>query len=996
MLNIFSQIYRGAKSLFYGLKEVAFKAFSYFGVEVKAAHFTSEDLSNYQQWIDQHRDLILHIHKQQAMPKYLELAKDADDFDTPNGVYTVDHDNYVHDISHNSKLLRDQVSNIIAQINLFNDTEAKSKGIVANTLGADEAKLTPQKMILQFVQEHLKYVVIDYTDKQHELDRLDLFIKYIQALTAKGSIKKYSNFHLLLLQIDKNLNDARIKLARRVKLNAAKDRLHALTNCINSFVSDTLVFLFNLFNFHSLSGSTEIIDVNYFLPSMQPNKMKIWLQAIKLYRDKHIDFGKLLPDSYFAEIEDALSYNLDKLDKTQELLKDLFLPLRGMLLQSVEPDEEWQKLCNIQNKLIDFVTIHKIFMFLEQKLMTFSVEPGAVSLLQLKKLIDILKIKASELNNGNALSMTADIRSFFVAFRSSTNINLEQVTQATHLENRGLNLQTALTALISKATEVYCDINDNLSLIEQPSLHGDLSDPLSEIINLLGNQQSLRGKSKKIVDNIVKQFLLNLRINGVFPELFLVQLQRFFTLHRDENGLDDITGIREEIDLSADPGFVYYTILVKIFIELIKLDLSAQDKQILLDKFKLFLIEHFLLHDESTIRYLLDVLINQVSQNRELEYQNTSLRILIENHLKFFEQNIHEFIDHNIKILGISITEQEGEEQLSIVTKLEKFIKGIERNLEQQNQFADDVMQKFSETINYSNFEALDKQQILLMSINDYVTSVERLRQILLKSIEFITGLINVYAAFRNNYVQIIQTSSEASDLKLPLSEENIRHISDLQDSLKLLVKQSSSAVKVLSDTSDRLNIAVRDTAQEGLDFIKYKIMDYRARLFNICVFKLKCQVFFGYMQGFDIIFEYAAINYIHNLIITNDLLDESTVQKLIIILNYLDSNKHILSKNLSEFITELVLELNSKNQEREMPVLNLVTTKWGAVALGHDVQELVSNVEQEITTQITVAIQSSDNDNTSVNSGEASNDFAQQQGTQELQELQPRLITVF
>lgn len=955
---------RFIQRVYYKAKEVAYDVLCFFGADVSPSHFTRQDKKNYDEWVSDYEKLIKLITRESKMPDYMRVKTHCIGVYETHGHYEAKIGKYLDRQS--DKLLRQPLWNIIARINKYLSLEEQRKGFLARRISASQSKLDPLKMVLWFLHEHLKSQVIYYSDKQSELDRLNGLIKYISALAYKDSVKKHSRFHVLLLYINRNLKVARDTLEKRVKLTRFKTELHCAVNYAKSIIDDLKAFYFNLFNFGMLSGQSIERDTVKGLLLVEKTKVNKLLRAVNRFLTKDLDFDKLDCDEFLSRIEKMSEHDLRSTDKIDAVLSGMMTVFKSLFLEykikdenyeklkSARKNREWRRLMTLQHRFVEFVVIFKIMQYCEQKIEKSYLDQNSLSVVQLKTVLFVLKEHANEVIN--AINNMIIWDEMIEEYRTAPDTDEIYSKRAGEVQKVRISARDSAKDMLAKVME--CE-----SIIAASGIIASNKDytnkNLKEILLALQSKKTLKGKSSKFIDAKIKNFLNSLRDNNYFNPKIKMALIEFFVIKSEGCGAELAEGIINAVDLSQDPSFVYYTILLKCFINIIKIsvdnDFTQQDKKQLIDKFKLFLVDNFLLHDEASIMHLLDVLVEEVSNGVKIDNQNKALRTLIEKHLEFFEKNIMDFIEQNSSIFE----NKEDPDNQDLLTRLERFVNKITAEIKKQSKLADKCRARLVQLSFGGKSQQLCKIEKLWQDAADHMISAQKTNQVLVKSLEFITNLTSSYMAFKDNYSLIIDETAHEDVDKIAQRLKELETIEKIREKLKQAGISSKGNLIELEDACNRLDNGVKKSRHRLYKKLRALIISYKENLENISEFKLRYQYLYGYIKGVDIIFEHSVANYLYNLVIDTKKYDRCVFVKIAAISKCFSGFDGSKSGELSEFISNLQRIIGDNIKCKRVPKVKFLATKsWDFSVIHGGLQDAVHQQEEKIAKKMDAAIQ--------------------------------------
>lgn len=955
---------RFVQRVYYKVKEISYDVLRFFGADVVPSHFTLQDKTHYDEWIGKYDKLLKSITRESKIPDYMRVKTHCTGVYETYGQYEAKTGKYLD--TQSDKLLRQPLWNIIAKINKYLSLEEQRKGFLAKRISASQSKLDPQKMVLSFIHEHLKSQVIYYSDKQSELDRLSYLIKYISELVYKDSIKKHSRFHVLLLYVNRNLKLARDNLENRVNLTKFKSELHSATNYAKSTIDDLKAFYFNLFNFGSIAGQSIERDTIKGLDLVEKTKANKLLRAINRFLAKDLDFDKLDCDEFLLRIEKMSEHDLKSTDKVDAVVCNMLSVFKSLFLdyeikddsyeklKSARKNREWRRLTTLQHRFIEFIVIYKIMHYCEQKIEKSYLDQNKLSVSQLRTILFILKERATLVID--AINNMTSWHEIVEEYKAHPDTDEMYSTRAGEIQKVRISARDAAQQMLTKV--MSCE-----TIIAASGVIASNKDSsnknLKEILLALQSKKTLRGKSKKFIDTKIKNFLNSLRINNSFNSKVKTVLEEFFIVNKEADGTELVEGVSASVDLSQDPSFVYYSILLKCFINIVKAsindDFTQEHKKNLIDQFKVFLMDNFLLHDETSIMHLLDVLVDEVSNGVKIDNQNKALRSLIEKHLEFFEKNILDFIEQNSNVIGNEVKTDAPD----LLTKLEKFVDNISAEIHKQSKLADKCRTRLVQLSFGNKPQQLCKIEKLWHDAADHMKSVQKTNQVLIKSLEFITNLTSSYIAFRDNYSSIIDDAASSDVDRMTHRLKELEKIEKIQAKLKQAGANSKGNLIELEDACDRLDNGVKMSKRRLYKKLRAIIISYKEGLDTVSEFKLRYQYLHGYVKGIDIIFEHAIANYLYGLVIDTDVYDKSVLVKIAAVSKYLSAVDSTKSEQLADFAADLQLAIGGNIKSKHTPKLKSLTTKaWDFSIINGGIHDAINTQEENITAKIDNAIE--------------------------------------
>ncbi len=853
------------------IKEIFCATAGFFGLKIEPSHFTSQNLQDYKEWIQNFLEKIAEISKNTNAQDIFNLEEVQTGILEPKFIVKRQNSKYL--FSKNKELLFLETSEIDKLINHYFEKNQKKSWFLTQYFGVSSDKLTPDKMILLFISKYISEEMIDYDSKSEDLDRLGKLLNYIKELLCVNSIKYNFQLRSTLLQIKTQLDSAYGKMKTRTEHNLSRTLISSVSNLVNSVVIKLIQFLDKIFNFKSLDSKVEIDS------KLNINK---WLCTVSSIQEKSIEITDKQSVEDFATSFQLIQYDCKNmmLGDEQNLsyfcpalcykkINDHLLKLRELIIQLLPLK---QIISYLNTNVSDVLNTKKIFVVYNLKHVLLSVKQF------IKKMQD-------------QLAVIRQWDEYYYVYRASdecTEADAGKLIELSEIINSIEHDITTLDASVLLLQQQLDKIAVPLDFMPEANTQ--------KLLTLIDSNSGLVGKDQAVIQGAFKSFFHELRVNDVFDTALYGILDKYFVITAKpiqgaEPIIDshEITAMRSGIIKSEDTSLEYYYLILIIFIDAVRqLPRSKMDStRTILNKIKDFIIMNFLINNYRYIALLFDVITEQTLHVERLEEQNLKLKEAIATHLDNFKTSVLDMIESNRDFFDLNtaieslVTEALGcEKQYQItiaiddkkllttqefIVRLKVFIHNLLLKIERLNGYLKHLHRSYM--VGMADNEQLIIMQQALNKYNILNTTVIQTNEVLLTAIKSITSLTLSYLSLEKCYKSII-ASEHASICDI---EEDY---SAQMDTINILLGKLEECKCILQHNTRSIrtrilgiNLGLTECFSYVLSSIKRPVESYLQVFYEQSVLQFNIRHVFAWASGYNTILEYLIVKYLYDLL---------------------------------------------------------------------------------------------------------------------------------
>lgn len=915
---MFGLFYKGWNLLVRGfrkIQEIVCATVSFFGIKIEPSHFTSKNLQNYKEWIQNFWEKIAEISKNTNAQDIFTLEEVQTGILEPKGM--VKRQNLKYLSTKNKELLFLETSEIEKIISHYIEKTQQKSGFLTQYLGASSDKLTPDKMILLFISKYISEEMIDYDSKSEDLDRLRKLLNYIKELLCINSIKYNLQLRSTFLQIKTQLDSAYGKMKTRTDHNLSRKLISSFSNLINNVIVKLIKFLSKIFNFNSLDTEAEIDSTLH---------IDKWLNAVSVIQEKSIEITDKKAVEDFATAFQLIQYDCKNMTLGDKHSLSLFCPALSYKKTS-------DNLLKLREIIIQLLPLKQIISYLNTNVSDILNTKKTFVVYNLKNILLFAKPIIKKLQD--QINVIKQWEECYFAYRAGDNCTEADAGKLVELSELINSIEHDITTLSTSVLLLQQQLDKvTVPLDFIPEVN------TQKLLTLIDSNAGLVGKDQIIIHGAVKSFFHELRINNIFDRgLYDILNKYFIIIAKTAQGAEllidshEIIAIRSGIIKSEDTSLEYYYLMLVIFIDSVRhLPRSAMDStRSTLSKMKDFIIMNFLINNYRYIALLFDVITEQTLYVERLEDQNIKLKEAIATHLDNFKVSVLEMVESNREFFDINtsieslVTEALGcEKQYQIIqviedkkllstrefiTRLKTFIYNLLLKIERLNRYLKHLHGSY--IIKIDENEQLIIMQQALKKYNVLNTTVIQTNAVLLTAIKSITSLTLSYLSLEKCYKSII--ASEHGSICEPEEDYGAQI-----DTINILLEQLEQCKYILQHNArsiqthiSGINIGLTECFSLVLSSIKRPVEIYLQVFHEQSVLQFNIRHIFSWAGGYNTIFEYLIIKYLYDLLCdgvidTSQKQADTTIENIFILIKSLKS----LSKSYTPAFIRLFEEV--------------------------------------------------------------------------------------